>query len=119
MKRLPLIRGFALTAAVLLFAACAGRSDVPSPYAEGARQTVLLTVDNQDFRDASIFVDWNGVRHRVGFVIGKTQQTFRLDWRDYTMRIEVDFVGGGEMKLSDPISVYAGEHVEFLILPGW
>jgi hypothetical protein len=121
MNRLPLSRGALLAAAVLLVAACAGRRDVPSPFDENGRgsEPVLLTVDNQDFRDATIFIDWNGVRHRLGSVTGKTKQTFRMEWRDMTMRIEVDFLGGGEMKLSDEISVWPGEHIEFFIMAGW
>ncbi len=120
MARVHGARGPVVLALLLLTAACAAsRRDVPSPYEAGSEAVIMLTVDNQDFRDATIFADWNGVRHRVGMVIGKTTQTFRLPWRDYTVRLEVDFVGGGEMKIADPISVWAGEHIDFIIMPGW
>jgi hypothetical protein len=52
-------------------------------------------------------------------VIGKTSETFTIAWRDYTVRLEVDFVGGGELRAGDEISVWAGDHLEFTILPRW
>jgi hypothetical protein len=76
-------------------------------------------VANQDFRDATVYADWNGTRQRVGMVIGKTSETFTIAWRDYTVRLEVDFVGGGELRAGDEISVWAGDHLEFTILPRW
>lgn len=112
-------RAVALIFALAGLTACAGQRPEPSPFAEGRDVVVLLTVDNQDFRDATIFADWNGVRHRVGMVIGKTRETFRIEWRDYTVRLEVDFVGGGELKVADEISVSPGEHLDFVIMPGW
>lgn len=108
-----------VTVLTVVSAACAARRTAPSPFLESGDPTILLTVDNQDFRDATIFVNWNGVRQRLGMVIGKTTETFRAEWRDYVVRLEVDFVGGGEMKLADPISVQPGEHIDFVIMPGW
>jgi hypothetical protein len=108
-----------LTIFALASSACAGRTAAPSPFEEGGNPTILITVDNQDFRDATIFVNWNGVRQRVGMVIGKTTETLRTEWRDYVVRLEVDFVGGGEMKIGDGISVQPGEHIDFVIMPGW
>lgn len=114
-------RGIALGLTLLLATACASRGSrsMPSPFVEGSQAIVLLTVDNQDFRDATIYADWNGARQRVGFVIGKTTETFTMPWRNYEVRLQVDFVGGGEMKIADPIPVWAGEHIDFIIMPGW
>jgi len=103
----------------LALSACAGRRAAPSPFLEGGDPTILITVDNQDFRDATIFVNWNGVRQRVGMVTGKTTETLETPWRDYVVRLEVDFVGGGDMKVRDAISVQPGEHIDFVIMPGW
>jgi hypothetical protein len=112
-------RAATLGAALLVSAACASGGPVPSPFEEGSDPTILLTVDNQDFRDATVYADWNGVRNRVGMVVGKTTETFTVDWRDYTVRLEVDFIGGGELKAIDPIMVSPGEHLDFIIMPGW
>jgi hypothetical protein len=110
----------ALGVVLLLATACATRrGPTPSPFAEGSQEIVLLTVDNQDYRDATIYADWNGVRQRVGFVIGKTTETFSMPWRDYEVRFAVDFVGGGGLPLGERISVWAGEHIDFIIMPGW
>jgi hypothetical protein len=108
------------TALALWAAACAGSAkpaDV-SPFDGRNAQPVLLTVDNQDFRDATIYVIWNGPKQRVGSVTGKTTKTFSMQWREYQMRLDVDFLGGGGLT-GDPISVYAGDHIDFVIQPGW
>lgn len=111
----------ACLALVAVFAACATpRQEGGSPFrvAGNAGEGVLLTVRNNDYSDASIYADWNGAKERVGFVVGKTEETFRMEWRDYTVRFVVDFVGGGGFQ-SESIDVYEGDHLEFLILPGW
>jgi hypothetical protein len=113
-------RGAALVAVLMLAAgACANRRAVPSPFVEGDEATISLTVDNQDFRDATVYADWNGVRQRVGMVIGKTMETFTVPWREYEVRLEVDFVGGGELKIAEPTQVWPGDHLDFIIMAGW
>lgn len=114
--------GLASALLLVVTAGCAGRAAVVDPFRSGAggrEAPVLLTVDNQDFRDASIFVNWNGPRERVGSVTGKTKNTFEITWRDYQMWIEVDFVGGGELKSGQSTNVLPGEHIDFIIMPGW
>ena|SRR6185503_19671970 len=76
---------------------------------------VSLTVQNNDFRDASVYIVWNGVRDRVGSVTGKTSQTFRTRWRSEQVQLEVDFVGGGGFR-SDKMDVWQGDHLDFVIL---
>lgn len=103
-------------------AACAGRAADVDPFRSGAgdlEAPVLLTVDNQDFRDATIFVNWNGPRQRLGAVTGKTKKTFEMRWQNYEMRLEVDFLGGGELKTGQTANVLPGEHIDFIIMPGW
>jgi hypothetical protein len=92
---------------------------VPTPFAEPRDTNILITVDNQDFRDATLYANWNGTRLRVGSVTGKTTKTFSTPWRDYQVLLEVDFLGGGEMRAHQPIAVSAGEHIDFVILPQW
>ena len=104
----------------LLFAACAGRNERPSPFAAaGGEGTIQITVDNQDWRDATLYADWNGVRQRVGMVLGKTSETFSTPWRDYYVRFDVDFIGGGGLPARDAIQVQAGDHIDYVIMPGW
>jgi hypothetical protein len=107
---------------LVVIAGCAGRGAAADPFRSnsgGSAAPVLLTVDNRDFQDASIFVNWNGPRERVGFVTGKTKNTFEVTWRDYQMWIEVDFVGGGELKTGRSTNVLPGEHIDFIIMMGW
>jgi hypothetical protein len=101
-------------------AACAPRTEPPSPF-EGRRGEgeIMITVDNQDWRDATLYADWNGVRQRVGMVLGKTTETFRTPWRDYFVKLDVDFIGGGGLPAREAIQVQAGDHIDYTILPGW
>jgi hypothetical protein len=107
----------------LVIAACSAlREDtLPSPFDGGSRGTpsILITVDNQDFRDATLYANWNGVRHRVGTVTGKTTETLETPWREHVVQLEVDFLGGGEMKAWNPIQVQSGDHLDFVIMPEW
>ena len=103
----------------LVLAACAGQSERPNPFSSGGDATIQITVDNQDWRDATLYADWNGVRQRVGMVVGKTTETFRTPWRDYLLRLDVDFIGGGGLPSRDPIQVQAGDHIDYVIMPGW
>ena len=106
--------------ALLATAGCsAGQEEPGSPF-DGSRGSddILLTVENNDFYDASIHVSWNGVRTRAGMVTGKTTQTFRLPWRNEWASIEVDFVGGSEDYRSERVPVYPGDHLNFVIMSG-
>ena len=121
MERIIRRRNAPIGVVLVLFAgACASSgSDVPSPFVQGDEATVGITVDNQDYRDATLYVNWNGVRQRVGMVIGKTKETFTVPWKDFEVKLEVDFVGGGGFEARDALSVWPGEHVDFIIMPGW
>ncbi len=101
-------------------AACATGAGAPrSPFVESAETTIQITVDNQDFRDATLYLNWNGTPQRIGTITGKTTRTLSTPWEDYQLRLGVDFLGGGGMPLGDPILVSPGEHIDFIILPGW
>ena len=107
---------------VLAAAACAVRTAESSPFIDRGETTILITVDNQDFRDATLYVNWNGTKQRVGTVTGKTTETFTTPWRDFQVRLEVDFLVGGDgygVPVTEPIAVSAGEHIDYIILPGW
>lgn len=109
-------------ALALAASACAVRTEAPTPFVERGETNILITVDNQDFRDATLYVNWNGTKQRVGMVTGKTTETFTTPWRDFQVRLEVDFVVGGDgygVPVTDPIAVSAGEHIDYIIMPGW
>lgn len=80
------------------------------------RDLVLLTVDNQNFKDATIYARWNGERRQIGTVNGKSQQTFELKWRSHRIYIEVDFLAGGHYR-SNAMDVDRGDHLKFIIGP--
>ena len=119
MHQLPAVRRVAAGAFLIGLVACASRA-TPRPAFSGTDAASLqLTVDNYDYRDATIYADWKGVKHRVGMVVGKTTETFSFPWRDYEVRFEVDFVGGGGFRVPDAVSVWGGEHLDLVIMPGW
>lgn len=117
-------RRFALSVCLglaLSVAGCAttGQPDEGDPFARtgGPADDVMLTVANNDFRDASIYAVWNGSRTRVGSVTGKTSQTFRMRWRSQDLRLHIDFLGAGEYT-SEMVGVNEGDHLNFVIMPG-
>ena len=102
-------------------AGCAGGGPNPftAPASNGSDsgyEDVRLTVENRDFRDATIYAYWNTSRRRVGFVVGKTSRTFQMRWLAEEVQLEVDFVGRGGFR-SETMSVSPGDHLSFLIMP--
>lgn len=104
-------------------AACASMSEPAERAADdpfevargGGTDEVLLTVENNDFRDATIYVLWNGARRRAGTVTGKTSETFRMEWRSEWVQLEVDFLGGGGYT-TERVDVVQGDHLNFVIM---
>ena len=122
MKRTLRLHGLAGTLVVIGTAACAGGTAGPDPFTSGPggrAAPVLLTVDNQDFRDATIYANWSGRKRRLGTVTGETSRTFEMEWLDYELSIEVDFLGGGEINTGQRISVLPGEHIDYIIMAQW
>ncbi|MGE0160924.1 MAG: hypothetical protein AB7T31_16095 [Gemmatimonadales bacterium] len=105
----------------LVLGGCASSGPASQPQvdpfsARGAgSEDVLLTVQNNDFRDASIYALWNGVRRRVGSVTGMTSETFRMEWRSEEIQLAIDFVGGGDY-VSERVPVTQGDHLDFVIM---
>jgi len=110
---------------VLLALGMAGCASMSEPAAQGARDPfevarsgtddVLLTVENNDFRDATIYVLWNGARRRAGAVTGKSTETFRMEWRSEWVQLQVDFLGGGGYT-TERVDVLQGDHLNFVIM---
>jgi hypothetical protein len=106
--------------ALALLTGCASTPETPGngdPFGDvgGVSEDVLLTVENNDFRDASIYAIWNGMRRRVGSVTGKTSQTFRMEWRSEEIQLAIDFLGGGDY-VSERVPVTQGDHLNFVIM---
>jgi len=86
---------------------------------DGANRTgpVTLMVDNQNFKDARIYVIWDNHRQRAGMVVGKTRQSFELDRRfGGDLRVHIDFIAGHSYT-TDPLHVWPGEILELVIPP--
>ena len=92
----------------------ADRQD-PFEAAGAGTDDILITIENNDFRDANIFAYWDGVRDRIGFVVGKTSRTFRTKWKSERVQLGVDFVGRGAYRTRDE-EVWPGDHLNFVIL---
>jgi hypothetical protein len=111
------LAGLLLTALV----GCATTTEERSPdvfsAADGVEEDVLITIQNNDFRDATLYAYWNGVKDRVGMVIGKTSETFRMEWRSEVVHFEVNFIGRGGFR-TEPIDVWEGDHLDFVIPVG-
>jgi hypothetical protein len=111
----------ALLASIVVAASCVpggGQRVEDSPFDEARwSQQVLLTVQNNEFMDATIHARWNGLRERVGMVTGKTSQTFRMEWRGEYIRLEIGFIGSREGYTSELVGVSPGDHLDFVIMP--
>lgn len=110
--------GFLIPVLVLATAGCSvpllgERGD---PTVGPQENVVILEVENQNFKDARIYVIWNSSRDRVGMVTGNTRQTFRLRGQEGQLRVQVDFVAGGGFT-TDPLQVWRGETIQLVIPP--
>jgi hypothetical protein len=112
----------ALAAVAVLAASCSsmgGTNSSARPFDEASAfsEDILLTVENNDLRDATVHVVWGGMKSRAGSVTAKTTQTFRLRWRSEEVQLEADFLGGGGFR-SERVPVYPGDHLNFVIMSG-
>lgn len=105
-----------LLAATLTGCAVQGGQLEATPFTEVRPfdEDVLLTVENNDFRDATIYVYWSGVKRRVGRVTGKTKKTFRMEWLSEEAQFGADFLGRGGFR-TETIPVVPGDHLNLLI----
>jgi hypothetical protein len=91
---------------------------VADPFASSSRaeSSVRLTVQNDDFKDATIYAVWEGgARKRIGFAMGKTSTTFVFDWVSHRVEFKADFVAGDSVWVR-PIDVAPGDHLNLVIL---
>lgn len=114
------MRALRLSLALLTLAsvaACGTTQEAPGSPFEGTAgsEEILITVENNNFRDATVHVYWNGLRTRAGTVIGKSTETFRLQWKSEWAHLGVDFLGGGGYE-TETVPVNPGDHLNFVIM---
>ncbi|HIF20630.1 MAG TPA: hypothetical protein EYQ27_01690 [Gemmatimonadetes bacterium] len=111
-------RAICTLALAVTLTSCAQQSrQLESPFngpREEADQAVRLTVENNDFRDATIYMYWNGMKSRVGRVTGKTSKTFTVEWRSEEAQLGANFLGRGGFR-TETIGVDPGDHLNLVI----
>jgi hypothetical protein len=107
-----------LAALAVASSACAGSRQTvrADPFGAGTSEQVLLTVHNNDFRDAVVYAYWNGLKQRVGMVTGTKSQTFTLRWQGEWIELGIDFIGTVGETRSERIGVTQGDHLDYVIL---
>jgi hypothetical protein len=117
--RVPRFRAALALVTALAAAGCSTTQEAEGSPFDGSRasEDIQLTVENNDFRDATIHVYWNGMRTRAGIVTGKTSETFRMRWRSEWAHLGVDFLGRGGYE-TERVPVYPGDHLNFVIMVG-
>ena len=111
---------FVLLLAGLSFGCAASElsREAQDPMAPRAKygSVVRLTVQNNDFRDATVYANWEGgTRRRVGLATGKTSTTFTFDWVSHRVWFEADFIAGESFTV-DAIDVWEGDHLDLVIM---
>lgn len=97
-----------LTAALLTLAGCGSRASVPSPFEDGgttrgSSTDVLIRVDvqNLNFNDITVWSVRQGQRIRLGYVTGKTDETFQISWNPaFPISFVIDVTGGRSCRTS-------------------
>jgi hypothetical protein len=87
--------------------------------AKPLRQVWGRYLGNDDFRDATVYVYWSGVRARAGSVTGKTTQTFTMPWRGEYVQLRVDFLGSRSEYRTEVVPVDRGDHLNFVIMSAY
>ncbi len=108
-------RGLLALAVLVLPTACfSGWGRSRDPFHEGSAESrgqISVRVENQNFGDAVVHASRGGERVRLGSVVGKSEQTFVLDWAfSLSLEFEVNIVGGGRCQVT-PLSVDPGDRV--------
>lgn len=118
-RRLRVLATLLLVALLPLGAACASsaRSTGSSPFeGGGGEETVRVTIENRNFKDATVWAHWNGTRVRVGTVTGNRTETFDIRYWNDDVRFEIDFLAG-DGYMGETIGVSPGDHLELVIRP--
>lgn len=118
MTRLPPTRAtFLLALAAAAVSSCGGgRSLNPFAPAGEREEEVRVSVENQNFGDATVYARRGGERIRLGSVTGKSDQTFTVKWRfSLPMEFDIQIIGGQGCRIR-PLTVDPGDKV-FVRIP--
>ena len=109
--------GVALLSASLLMGCARAPRSAPLFGAMRGSGIVTVTVRNDDFKDAVIYATWKGFnRKRVGLAIGKTSQTFTIEWQsEGILRFDADFIAGETVRFGT-MQVNEGDHLDLVIM---
>lgn len=106
-----------ILAAAVLASGCASSGRPIVSREEGAGTDVQITVENQNFKDATIYAVWGtGPRDMLGMVTGNTTQTFTTPSRIGDLRVRVDLIAGDDV-VSESMGVFEGDHIHVTIPP--
>ena len=109
-----------MVVAPMLLVGCASVPPTPTPFSEIGANGVELSVENQNFYDATIYVVSEvGTERRVGDVVGNTSRSFQVPW-DFTqdMSIRFEMLAGGWCR-THPVVVSPGDELGLEIVPNF
>ena len=108
--------GIALLSVSLLLGCSRSSRSAPMFGAARGSGIVTVTIQNNDFKDATIYANWSGsTRQRVGLAIGKTSQTFTIAWKSEVVQFDAHFIAGRSFAF-EPIEVWEGDHLDLIIM---
>jgi hypothetical protein len=104
----------ALLLTVTVAAACGGKRAANDVVLQGGPPELTLVVKNFNFNDATVYALGAGRRERLGRVPGNGEERFTFRWTSPDLRMEVDFLSGGE-ETTESMPVAAGDVLELVI----
>ncbi|MDH3369414.1 MAG: hypothetical protein OEO17_16370 [Gemmatimonadota bacterium] len=99
---------------VTVAAACGGKQTASDVAQQGGAPELTLVVKNFNFNDATVYALGAGRRERLGRVPGNGEERFTFRWTSPDIRMEVDFLSGGE-ETTESMPVVAGDVLELVI----
>ena len=99
-----------LLLAALALPGCASRRPATGLFGEPeGKQTLTISVNNNNFNDAGVYLISDGGRRRLGSVTGKGSGTYTVTWTNSrVIQLEVDFIAGSTCT-TRPIQVAPGD----------
>jgi hypothetical protein len=71
---------------------------------------ITVSIENQNFYDATVYLRWRGDRRRLGVVTGNSRGTFESQWYGPDVQIEIELLAG-RRHTGDPIGVSPGDQL--------